>query len=136
MFLRSVFLISFFGLLSFSTFSHATTATLAHWAFTDQIVNSSPANELQMSSLSNKDIYIFTRWQDLAIEFYEVEAIIYDGENNLVGYSKYGFMPDKETWDSWTRYHFRPDFDEPGEWRFVVKLNGEKALDQVLYVEN
>ena len=135
MFFRSAvwFCCSCFILIS--TSSYANSATLANWAFTDQIVNSSPANELQISSLSDEDIYIFTRWEDLEIKFYEVEAFIYDGQNNLVGYSKYGFMPDNKTWDSWTRYHFRPDIDVPGEWRFVVKINGNKALEETLYVE-
>lgn len=113
----------------------ASSATLAEWAFTDQIINSRPANEIDMTTMSKKDIYIFTRWQDLEIDFYEVEVQIYDGENTLVGYSNYGFKPDKTTWDSWTRYHFRTGTDKPGEWRFVVKLNKSKVLEERIYVE-
>ena len=121
--------------LLYSSVSFSNTATLSNWAFTDQIVDSNPVNELTMSQMSKKDIYIYTRWEELDITFYEVEATIYDGDNNLVGYSTYGFKPDKASWDSWTRYHFRPSIDQPGEWRFVVKLNGSKVLDERIYVE-
>lgn len=132
---RSVSLLFILLTFSVSVPSFATTGTLSNWAFTDQIINSSPSNELTMSAISKKDIYIFTRWEDLEIAFYEVEARIFDGENNLVGYSTYGFKPDKPSWDSWTRYHFRPGIDQPGEWRFEVSLNGLKVLEEVIYVE-
>ena len=121
--------------LSWSSYGLANTPTLANWAFTDQIINSAPATELDITSMEIKDIFVFTSWKDLDIEFYEVEARIYDGENKLVGYSKYGFKPDKRTWDSWTRYHFRPGIDQPGEWRFVVSINGQRALEETIYIE-
>ncbi len=121
--------------LGFINVSLANTPTLARWAFTDEIVNSTPANELQMSSMDKKDIYIYTRWEDLEIEFYDVEVFIYDGSNAVVGYSNYGFKPDKATWDSWTRYHFRKDNDEAGEWRFVVMVNKNKVLEERIYIE-
>lgn len=130
---------SFLILLTFLSFvatnSNASTAVLSKWAFTDQIIDSSPSNELSMSNMSEQDIYIFTRWEELEITFYEVEARIYDGENNLVGYSTYGFKPDTQSWDSWTRYRFRPGIDSPGEWRFVVSLNGNQMLEEIIYVE-
>jgi len=132
---RSVLFIITWLTFAVSAPSMANTATLSTWAFTDQIIDSAPSNELQMSAISNKDIYIFTRWDELDITFYEVEARIYDGENNLVGYSTYGFKPDKTSWDSWTRYHFRPGIDQPGEWRFEVSLNGSKVLEEVIYIE-
>ena len=121
--------------LGFINTGLANTPTLARWAFTDQIVNSTPANELQIGSMAKKDIYIYTRWEDLAIEFYDVEVFIYDGSNTVVGYSNYGFKPDKATWDSWTRYHFRPNTDEAGEWRFIVMVNKTKVLEESIYIE-
>lgn len=132
---RSVATLIFLLSLTVSVPSIASTGTLSEWAFTDQIIDSSPSNELTMSAISKKDIYIFTRWEELEITFYEVEARIFDGDNNLVGYSTYGFKPDKPSWDSWTRYHFRPGIDQPGEWRFEVSLNGSKVLEEIIYVE-
>lgn len=132
---RSIGIVATLLTLAWHGMALANTPTLARWAFTDQIINSSPANELQIGSMAQKDIYVFTRWADLEAAFYDVEAVIYDGANKIVGYSNYGFKPDKATWDSWTRYHFRPDVDEPGEWRFVVKVNGQKVLDEFIYIE-
>ncbi|MDX1693928.1 MAG: hypothetical protein R3208_09195 [Ketobacteraceae bacterium] len=118
-----------------ATSSYANSPALTRWAFTDEIINSTPTNELQLSSLSKGDIYIYTRWENLAVTFYDVEVFIYDGNNAVVGYSNYGFKPDKPVWDSWTRYHFRAGTDEPGQWRFVVLLNKTKMLEEYIYIE-
>ncbi|MBV1921999.1 MAG: DUF3859 domain-containing protein, partial [Pseudomonadales bacterium] len=49
-------------------------------------------------------------------------------------HSKYGFKPSDSNWRSWTKYNFRSNVDYPGNWRFVVKLDGEKILEKTLYV--
>jgi len=102
--------------------------------FTSQLLDAEPTDYLESAYLSDGKIYIFLKWQDLDVRLYDVENFIYDGENRLVGHSKYGFKPSNSNWRSWTKYNFRSYSDQPGEWRFVVKLDGQKVLEKTLYV--
>jgi len=102
--------------------------------FTSQLIDAQPTDSLESAYLSDGKIFIFLKWQDLDSRLYDVESFIYDGNNRLVGHSKYGFKPSNSNWRSWTKYNFRSNIDQPGNWRFVVKLDGDKILERTLYV--
>jgi len=115
---------------------NASSALIENSVFTSQLLDAEPIDYLDSAYLSDGKIYIYLRWQDLDKRLYDVENFIYDGNNRLVGHSKYGFKPSDSKWRSWTKYNFRSNVDYPGNWRFVVKLDGEKILEKILYVGN
>lgn len=113
---------------------NATSQLIENSVFTSQLLDAEPVDYLDSAYLSDGKIFIYLKWKDLDTRLYDVENFIYDGNNRLVGHSKYGFKPSDSKWRSWTKYNFRSNIDYPGNWRFVVKLDGEKVLEKMLYV--
>ncbi|OUS27336.1 hypothetical protein A9Q99_15090 [Gammaproteobacteria bacterium 45_16_T64] len=115
---------------------NASSQLIENSVFTSQLIDAEPADILDAAYLSAGNIFIYLKWQDLESRLYDVENFIYDGENRLVGHSTYGFKPSNARWRSWTKYQFRSNIDSPGDWRFVVKLDGEKILERTIYVSH
>lgn len=128
----SVVVICICGLLPLQL--NASSQLIEQSVFTSQLIDAEPADSLDMAYMGDGNIFIYLKWQDLDTRLYDVENFIYDGENRLVGHSTYGFKPSNRKWRSWTKYKFRSSIDNPGNWRFVVKLDGEKVLEKTIYV--
>ena len=83
-------------------------------------------------------VYIFIKWKlDLnkkSRSIIEYEA--WDGIGNRVIYSMDLFEPKSNIWNSWKHAVFNESFQEPGKWKFVVRLDDRKVIEKYLTVSS
>ena len=92
-----------------------------------------PVNDVSEISISEKRIYLIVNWQISAEEHTNV-TIISDGVGNVVCRPEQSFTPKGSFWTTRSWCRITSHIDQPGQWKFEVYMDGEKALEEYLTV--
>lgn len=90
---------------------------------------------LQQISLNDGELVLFTCWRGLAPGKHAYLARIFDATGQEVVTHPLSFPGDKDEWEAWTSYQFRPGSDPVGMWRYEIYLNDRLIEKQELFVD-
>lgn len=93
-----------------------------------------PLNNLKNISLNEEAIHIYITWFAISKEKHDLHYYIYDGSGRLVHSSQYSFEPTESTWNTLKKYYIVHTIDKPGDWKFIIHLDGKKVIHKTLDV--
>jgi len=93
-----------------------------------------PVNNLKNISFNEEAIYIYVTWFAISKEKHDLHYYIYDGSGTLAYSSQYSFEPTESTWNTWEKYSIKHNIDKPGNWKFIIHLDGKKVMQKSLVV--
>jgi len=94
-----------------------------------------PINDLTKISISEKRMYVFSRWTGLKLnKTHKLTSKIFDDSGTLLLQSQYDFTPKKSNWNVWNNYKLDQHTDKPGRWKFEIYLDDIKRIDKTLTV--
>ncbi len=96
------------------------------------------ADNLSEISIDSHRVYVLVLWKfDLEnIENFKVQYKMYDGKGNIVVEKLDYLVPKTSAWHTWLPIEINKDRHEPGDWKFVVYFNDQKAVETVLNVHS
>ena len=96
--------------------------------------NKYPIDKLDSIPIDLEKFIIFVQWFHIATTNHNCLWELYNNDGEIVHTSSYEFIPNQNSWNAWTTYYFKQALDKPGEWRFVVYLDGIKHIDSKIQV--
>jgi len=89
-----------------------------------------PADVREEFKITDEKLYIFMRWVDLKEKENEYEVKIYDGKGTLVATRRSKFTAESGSYNTWMWYKINNAMDAPGDWNYILFLNGYKIKEQ------
>lgn len=92
------------------------------------------ADEFDEVAFDHGRVYLYVAWRGVTKESHLAQLRVFDGVGKQVGASSYEFTPTSTRWNTWLHYKIDPDWDQPGNWRFELDLDGETLVERSLIV--
>jgi hypothetical protein len=89
-----------------------------------------PEDVREEFKITDEKIYIFMRWVDLKEKTNEYEVKMYDGKGLLIATRKSEFTAESGSHNTWMWYTINKVMDAPGDWKYILFLNGYKIKEQ------
>ena len=105
------------------------------YAFTTHTADFLPTQDHEVLSFQQGKVILFLKWKGLEVDrIYSIQYQIVDGATKTVKNVENVFKSSNGKRNTWIRHNFDENENFPGDWNFVVKLDGKTYLKRQIYV--